>query len=180
MILWGPGGQMWRFDYQEKAWKKFVTSGERPRPACDGSALCYDAKRDVLWMATFVSYQKASGNLWRCDVKTGRIQAMNPAHADSIGKAKGFNSEIRESVYVPTIDLVLFNNFVRGKEVAYDPNQNRWVVLANVNAKFERLGSVSDTLNYDARRDLIWKLSADKDIYVLRLDAKTLVISAEP
>jgi hypothetical protein len=180
VILWGTGGQTWLFDYQEKGWKKFATSGDRPRPACDGSAMCYDAKRDVLWMATFAGYQKPSGNIWRCDVKSGQIQAMNPANADSIGKAKGFSGEIRESLYVPTADIVLFNNFVRGKEVAYDIEKNRWVVLANVNQKLERQGGVSDTLNWDPKRELVWNLNSYKDIYVIRFDPKTLEMSEDP
>jgi hypothetical protein len=180
VVLWGQGGQTWLFDYQARAWKPFPTSGERPRPACDGSAMCYDAKRDVLWIATFAGYQKPSGNIWRCDIKTGVFQAMNPANAETIGKARGFSSEIRESVYVPTADIVLYNQFVKGQEVAYDIEKNRWVVLVNVNPKLERQGGVSDTLNYDARRDLIWNLNSFKDIYVIRLDPKTLVMSDDP
>ena len=181
VILWGQGGQTWLFDYKEKAWKPFKTSGDRPRPACDGSAMCYDGKRDVVWIATFAGYQKPSGNIWRLDVKTGEFKAMGPANADSIGKAKGFNGEIRESLYVPGVDLVLFNNFVQGKQVGYDPEKNRWVVLANVaqNPKLN-LGGVSDTLNWDPRREVVWNLNSYKRISVLKLDPKTLVVSEDP
>jgi hypothetical protein len=179
VVLWSQGGAMFRFDYKERAWMKFPVSGKGPAPQCDGSAMCYDAKRDALWLASFLSYQKASGNLWRCDLKTGQVQAMNPANAASIGLAKGFNSEIRESVYVPTADLVLFNNFVAGQEVAYDPVKNRWVTL-NIRKNLERLGTVSDTLVWDPKRALVWNLNSYKAIYVLRIEPKALVLSDEP
>jgi streptogramin lyase len=130
-------------------------------------------------MASFTNYQKASGNLWRYDMRTGAVEAVNPANAETIGKAKGFNSEIRESVYLPTADLVLFSNFVNGKQVAYDPAKNRWVVL-NIDRRLERQGTVSDTLVYDARRDLVWNLNAYKAIYVLKIDPKALVLSDDP
>lgn len=176
VLMWLDSGKMVRFDYAARAWKTFPLTGKPPRPMTDGSAICYDAKRDALWMATFRDYQKASGNIWRCDLKTGLIEAMNPANAESIGTAKGFNSEIRESVYLPSADLVLFNNFVGGKEVAYDPAKNRWVRL-NIAKNLERLGTVSDTLTWDAKRQLVWNLNADKAIYVLKLDAQALVVS---
>lgn len=180
VILWDAGGQTWLFDHKEKAWKPFKTSGDRPLPAVDGSAMCYDAKRDVLWIATFADWQKPSGNIWRLDVKTGEFKTMNPANTETIGKAKGMNGSIRESVHVPTVDLVLYNNFVNNKNVAYDPSKNCWVVLANV-ASFERhQGGVNDTLNWDPRRELVWDLNIQKDIYVLKLDPKALKISADP
>jgi hypothetical protein len=159
VFLWGQGGQTWLFDYKERAWKKFPSFGKAPAPQCDGSALCYDSKRDVFWMTTFLGYQKPSGNIWRLDMTSGQVQPMHPANAESIGKAKGFNSEIRESVYVPSVELVLYNNFVVGQEVAYDPNKNRWIVLANVKKILDRQGSVSDTLNWDPKRGLIWNLN---------------------
>jgi hypothetical protein len=104
---------------------------------------------------------------------------MKPANAGSLGKAKGFDREIRESVYVPTLDLVLYNNFVAEKQVAYDPERNRWVVLANVNRKLGRQGSVSDTLNWDPKRKLVWNLNAYKEIYVIKLDSQALVIAED-
>jgi hypothetical protein len=131
------------------------------------------------WMASFLGYQKASGNTWRCDLKTGRVEAMHPANAETIGTAKGFNAEIRESAHVPAADLVLFNNFVAGQEVAYDPVRNRWVRL-KIRGGLERLGSVSDTLVWDPKRELAWNLNAYKAICVLKLDPQSLVLSGGP
>lgn len=179
VVLWGRYGQTWLFDYQAREWRRFATSGERPQPVTDGSAMCYDARRDVLWMATFAGYQKPSGNLWRCDVKTGKIEAMNPANTDTIGRANGFDREIRESIYVPTVDLVLFDNFVGGRQAAYDPTNNRWVLL-NIPQNLKKLGHVSGTLVWDPKRELVWNLNSYKDIYVLKIDPQTLTLSDGP
>lgn len=170
VVLWGQGGQTWLFDYPTKAWVPFKTIGKAPAPVTDASALCYDAKRDALWLTTFAAYGKPSGNIWRCDVKTGLIEVMNPANADTIGKAM---RPIRESVYLPTADLVLFNTFVDGRQTAYDPESNRWVTL-NIGAINRRQGTVSDTLTWDARRGVVWNLSSYRTIYVLTLDPTRL------
>ncbi len=167
-------------DVAGRKWKKLpVAGGKIPSPICDGSAICYDSTRDVLWLTPFLGYQKASGNTWRYDMKTGEIAAMSPASAETIGKAKGFNSEIRESVYLPTADLVMYSNFVDGAEVGYDPRENRWVRL-NIAKKLERQGTVSDTLAYDAKRGLVWNLNAYKLIYVLKVDANSILRPNEP
>jgi len=166
-------------DAKAREWRKLPVTGKLPAPQCDGSAICYDSKRDALWLTTFLGYQKASGNIWRYDMKTGAVEAMNPANTEAIGKAKGFNSEIRESVYVPKADIVLYSNFVKGREVAYDPEKNRWAVL-NIAQKLERQGTVSDTLVYDPKRELVWDLNAYKLLYVLRIDPGTLVLADDP
>jgi hypothetical protein len=130
--------------------------------------MCYDSKRDALWLASFHEYQEPSGHIWRCDLATGKVTEFTPANAETIGVAKGFNGEIRESVYVPTLDLVLFNNFVDGGEVAYDPAQNRWTTLA-ITKTDKRHGGVSDTLTWDPKRELVWNLNSYKSIFVLKL-----------
>ncbi len=178
VILWGVYGQTWLFDYKEKAWKPFAVNGKLPSPGCDAATMCYDAKRDVVWMDAG-DYEKPFGNICRLDLKTNKVETLTPANADAIGKAKAMNN-IRESTYVASVDLVLFNNLINGKEVAYDPAKNRWVVLANVTAKQERQGSVSDTLNFDAKRGLVWNLNSYQAIYVLKLDPKTLELSETP
>jgi hypothetical protein len=178
VVVW-VRGYLGLFDVKARAWKGLPVQGRLPAPCCDGSALAYDSKRDVLWMATFAGYQKASGNLWRYDMKTGAVGAVDPANAETVGKAKGFNSEIRESVYLPTADLVLYSNFVNTRQVAYDPGGNRWVVL-NIERRLERQGTVSDTLVWDPKRGLVWNLNAYKLMYVLKIAPKALVLSDDP
>lgn len=178
VVFWGRGF-FGLLDAKTGEWSKLPVKGPLPAPQCDGSAFCYDSRRDALWLTSFTGYQKPSGNIWRYDLKTGIAGALNPVNAETLGKAKGFNSEIRESVYVPGLDLVLYNNLVQGRQVAYDCARNRWVVTS-FKAGLERQGSVSDTLTYDARRGLVWNLNAYKKIYVLRVDAPTVTLSDDP
>jgi hypothetical protein len=178
VILWGQGGQMWLFDYPGKAWKKFPVTGKPPAPVCDGSALCYDSKRDCLWMASKDGYGSRNIRIWRCNVKSGAIEPMTPANGETIGRS--IQGSVRESVYVPTLDAVFFNNIINGKELAYDPEKNRWMLLGTTAGKEIELGTVGDTLNYDVRRDVVWNLGHFKKISVIRLDPKSLVISEDP
>jgi hypothetical protein len=183
VVLWSQGGGLFLFDYQARAWKKLPVVGKPPAPQCDAGAICYDSKREALWMASFLGYQKPSGNIWRYDMKSTQVQAMNPANADSIGKAKGFSGEMRETAWLPKADLVLFNNFVNNRQAAYDPDKNRWVLLnitRDADSKGSGLGGVSLGMRYDAKRDLVWGLSSYKNIFVLKVDPQALVLSEDP
>ena len=106
-----------------------------------------------------------------CGLSSGALLEKRRGLSTSAGVY--FNTEIRESVYLPNADLILFNNFTGGRQIAYDPTGNRWVTL-NIAQNLERLGTVSDTLTWDAKRGLVWNLNAYKAIYVLRPEAATL------
>ncbi len=66
-----------------------------------------------------------------------------------------------------------------GADQGWDPAKHLRV-LANVNQKLERQGGVSDTLNWDPKRELVWNLNSYKDIYVIKFDPKTLEMSEDP
>ncbi len=172
-IVWTPGffGVM---DVKAREWKKLPVVGKLPRSVTDGSALTYDRKRDCVWIFSHRDYQRPEGQVWQYDMKSGVVKQMDPAGRASFDAPKGLK-EIRESVYVPTADLVLLNNFIGDTEVAYDPVANRWLLL-HVARSQERLGTVSDTLIYDTKRDLVWNLNAYKLVYVLKLDRASLQI----
>ena len=176
VVVWTPG-YFGLLDVKAREWKKLPVAGptKLPRSMTDGSGLAYDAKRDCIWFASHDDYQKPSGQMWQYDMKTGLVKAMDPGGKSALVGNKGF-MEIRETVWLPKLDLVLFNNFVTGGEVAYDPTRNRWVRL-DIARNQERLGTVSDTLMYDPKRDLVWNWNAYKLMYVLKLDPATLAIS---
>ena len=88
-------------------------------------------------------------------------------------------NSMNNSNHTRILDSIL-SNFVNNKEVAYDPEKNRWVALSNVTKKLERQGSVCDTLSWDPKRELVWNLNAYKDIYVIQFDPKTLELSEDP
>ncbi len=177
VIVWTPGffGVM---DVKARQWKPLPVTGKLPRSVTDGSALTYDRKRDCVWIFTHTDYQKPSGQVWQYVLKTGVLTAMDPAGRAPFAAPKGLK-EIRECVYIPAADLVLLNNFIDGKEMAYDPAANRWVLLS-IPRNQERLGTVSDTLVYDSRRKLVWNLNSYKAVYVLKLDRTTLKIEDAP
>jgi hypothetical protein len=50
------------------------------------------------------------------------------ADCKNMENAKWMTS-IRESLYVPKLDLLLFNIFNDNKQVAYDPTGDRWATL---------------------------------------------------
>ena len=53
VVVW-VRGYLGLLDVKARAWKPLPVKGKLPAPCCDGSALAYDSKRDVLWMATFI------------------------------------------------------------------------------------------------------------------------------
>ena len=173
VVVWTPGfsGLM---DVKAREWRRLPVEGKLPASMTDGSALTYDAKRDCIWILTHINYQKPSGQIWQYDLASGKVTAFEPDGRMTLLSAKGVN-EMRECVYVPQLDLVLFNNFIDGQELAYDPVKNRWVGLG-IPKNQERLGTVSDTLMLDTKRNLVWNLNAYKLVYVLRLDAASLTI----
>lgn len=181
VVCRAKGGYFGILDLEERKWKKLPLKGKFYHPQTDGSGLCYDSKRNVVWMGSLAGYQKVSGKIWRYDMETGTAEELVPKNIDSIGRIKNAFRTIREIVYLPKMDLLLFNNFLGGKQVAYDPEQNSWVLLEVARdpkgAKvLKALGGVSIGLMYDARRDLVWAQSSSRNMMVIKIDSKTVKI----
>ena len=156
-----------------RKWAKLPIKGKFPRVVHgDENAICYDAKRDCLWLMAADGYSKPNGQLWRYDMKSGEVKTMSPAGMKTIG----VKIRPRESVYLPMLDLVLYNGFYQDRQIAYDPAKNRWVTL-NVKKAFKDLGGVSIGLMFDPRRDLVWAMSSAQRMYVLKIDPKSLELS---
>jgi hypothetical protein len=171
-------------------WKKLPVGGKLATTAkCDQGVLVWDSKRDVLYMSN-------AGNgvrqLWRYDMKTGAAELLKPGGSDTIARDKTFVGRARESVYIPELDLVLFNNFeggnqnAAGRQIAYDPAKNRWVLLgvsrpASKKAKKNPIlwlgAQSSSTIVYDSKRKLVWGFCQYRKTFVLKLDPETLTVS---
>lgn len=176
VIGWHPGF-FGLLDVARRAWTNLAYTGAMPWPATDGTAAVYDSRRDAIWLAPFAGYQKPSGQIWRYDMKSGAVAAMNPAGQEEIGKGPAFmKKSVRETVYLPQADLVLFNNFMQDRMVAYDPAKNRWCLTSIVKCPGE-LGGVSIGMMYDARRNLVWAQSNSQRMYVLKVDTATLTLA---
>ncbi len=171
VVVWTPGffGIM---NVKARAWEKLPLTGKLPSSMTDGSALTYDAQHDCIWISSHTNYQKPAGQIWKYDMKSGEVKAMDPAGRGVFPESKGVR-EMRECAYLPKLDLVLFNNFINDRELAYEPAKNRWVLL-NIPKTLERMGTVSDTLVYDSKRDLVWDLNSYKAVYVIKVDGASL------
>jgi hypothetical protein len=174
VVVWTRG--YWGLlDAEARTWKKLPVKGKLPRIVHgDENAIAYDSKRDCLWLMAADGYQKMNGQVWRYDMKDGAVKPMDPAHM----KTLGVKVRPRESVYLPRPDLVLYNAFAGGRQVAYDPAKNRWVVL-NVKKTQKDLGGVSIGLMVDPKRGLVWAMSSAQRMFVLRIDPETLTLSEE-
>lgn len=72
------------------------------------------------------NYTTANGQIWRYDMTIGEVTALNPKNQQTIGTSM---RGIREAVYIPKLDLVLVNNFLDNQQIAYDPENNSFVLL---------------------------------------------------
>ena len=174
VVVW-TRGYVGLLDVKARTWKKLPVKGKFPRSVHgDENAITYDSKRDCLWLMAATGYGKPNGQMWRYDMKTTEVKAMSPAGMKPIGVA----IRPRESVYLPKLDLVLYNGFYKDRQIAYHPAKNRWVA-SNIKKAFKDLGGVSIGLMHDPKRDLVWAMSAAQRMYVLRIDGKTLTQSEE-
>jgi len=172
VVCWDRG-YFGLLDVPHRRWKKLPVTGKLPRVVHgDENAVTYDARRDVLWLLAADGYQKPNGQVWRYEMRTGVVRAMDPAGM----KAVGMKVRPRESVYLPKQDLVLHNAFAENRQIAYEPARNRWVTLPIAKAHKD-LGGVSIGLMYDPKRDLVWAMAAGQRMYVLSINAETTAIS---
>jgi hypothetical protein len=167
---------------EARAWKKLETGGKLP-PVVHGdeNAICFDSRRKMVWLFAADGYGKPSGRVWRYDPETGAVEEIEAANRDSVGK----RFRLRESAYVPELDLVVHNGFLGERQVAWSPEKSSWVLLetgfdpAKAKDLKKRLGGVSIGLMYDARRSLLWAMGGGRRMFVLRLDPGTLEITSD-
>jgi hypothetical protein len=172
------------FDVGKRKWKRLPLKGRLGTGFFHGdeNTMTYDPKRNVIWLtaANRSGRKGTNGQVWRYDMKTGTASALNPRNMDTIGKQA---YPMRETVYVPGIDMVLTNDLIAGKQAAYDPAKNRWVLLGikrqSVRDVNKQLGGVSLGMTYDSKRKLIWGLTLFSRVFVLRLDPGTLKIEEQ-
>jgi Galactose oxidase, central domain len=176
IYLW-TAGKLRLFNEKARTWKNVKVSGKLPRPSCDCYAITYDTKRDVIWLTSHNRRKPRGGleNIWRFDIKTSTVVALDPKQHEQIG---GKFRSTRESVYLPKLDLLVFNNFIDGQQAAYDIEKNTWRLLGiskPKNKAFRSLGHVGGGgLVYDARRDLVWATTVYRTMFVIKIDSQAL------
>ncbi|QDU95442.1 Kelch repeat-containing protein [Lignipirellula cremea] len=167
-------------------WQELETSGDDlPTPITDGATMTFDEARQQLLLTTTrgESGVEHSGQVWSCDLKSGKVQKRNPAGREAI-VGKRF---AREAVLLPDQNLVMFGYLIQAGERApfYDIEKNRWLAAAVPGSSFfnrpETGASVDLGLHYDQARQLVWgvlcRLKGDGDVQVLKVGSD---LSLEP
>lgn len=166
---------LFRFDAKASRWQKLPWNG----PAfggiyCDGHSLCYDSKRDCLWLAN-------DKTLMRYDLATGTAAKVDVQKPKALGQFIFWGEE----VYLPGADLILLMNLFKrpdGKlmNIAWDPNDHKfyWADLQFVEhgkpVEFKQPPfSWSDALNYDPElKLLVLNNSSARKVWLMKFDRK--------
>ncbi|MGQ9662943.1 MAG: kelch repeat-containing protein [Kiritimatiellia bacterium] len=159
---------LYRFVWQEQSWKKLPWNGPSFGGAwCDGHALCYDSKRDCLWMA--------HKNIFRYDMKTGAVEKLDVVQPKRLGQWALW----REQVHIPEADLILLMRRFKiegGREtnVAFDPESKKYY---EVELEFEggkpRELSWSAALHYDGKLGIAILHDGFSGVWALKFDRKS-------
>jgi hypothetical protein len=100
--------------------------------------------------------------------QTGMVSDIIPTNNNTITGVDRF----RESVYLPDLDIILYQAEIGGNKVIYDCTANEWK-LVNI-PKGSGVGgtdSRSSGYMYDAKRGIIWDSETNCQTYALKLTA---------
>jgi galactose oxidase-like protein len=169
---------LYRFDAKAGAWKRLPWKGPQIRSIwCDGSAVCYDSKRDCLWTAD-------SKSIVRYDFATGTSQKVAVKKPKAVGRWMLWG----EQVYLPDADLILIMRAFKkpdGKlaNIAWSPADKKYyfVELPYISggkpAKLGRGFGWHDALKYDPKLKLVLlNNSSARRVWALKFDPKTAKI----
>jgi hypothetical protein len=167
---------LFRLDAKRERWQRLPWTGPPfGRIWCDGHGLCYDAKRDCLWLAN-------DKTVVRYDLATGRAQALKVKKPAAIGRWMLWS----EQVYLPDADLILLMRLF-GKpdgglaNVAWSPKDARyyWVDLPFVSGDRpvtfgENPFSWHDAIRYDPKLQLVLiNNSRARRVWGMKFDRET-------
>ena len=175
VYVWTPGA-LRLFDEKNRKWRRVKVTGKLSSPMTCKGALQYDSKRNALWMMRGKGWTKKGVNLWKLELGTMVVEPVKAGGQEVPSKIDKF----RESAYLPEADLIVMHNFVDHKQVAFDPEERKWLRLNIPQPKpyngYSRpwRGVEDNGLVYDANRGLLFFLSMYQKMYVLKLDFKTL------
>jgi len=122
VVYWDGNGNLHIYDVKARSWTKLpVKGGKLPAAYCDTGGICYDSKRDCLWLGH-------GGPMTRYDMKTGEVTTGETPP----GKPAGVY--LRGAAYLPELDLVLSAGRQAGEggaggNLAYDIEGKKWIGL---------------------------------------------------
>jgi Galactose oxidase, central domain len=166
-------------DTAKGEWKNLVKSGKTaifPIAYGDRHGMCYDSKRDRLYMFHFGL--KGKHKIAVYDFKTAKAEVIEPKGA------KGFPAGAsvgREPVYVPGQDVVFIASRAKGGPVTllFDPATNAWLSMSPKFDKDKRGRAVrpghgvGTGVMWDPGRKLLWASDARGSIFAMKFDRKT-------
>ncbi len=167
VVCWASGA-LYLFDAKAGSWRKLpLTGGKIGAAYGDRTGMCYDSKRDCLWLSS------GGAPMMRYDVKSGALTVL---------KNKGAVVFMRETVYVPEIDMLL--NMMRWKNgkmagnLAFDIEAGKWVGLdlpfegKNQYISSRQYWAVTDSrsLHYDPTYKVALFFYTWKEVGALRLE----------
>jgi len=164
---------LFRFNAKEEKWDRLPWKGTRtPGMWCDGSSMCYDSKRDCLWIAP-------GNRILRYDLGTGKAQTLRVTPPKALGRRALY----AEQVYLPDGDLILLMRIFSGPDgklgnVAWSPEDEKyyWTGIKYVDngktvAFKKNPFGFSDALKYDPKLKLVLlNNSSNRKVWALRFD----------
>jgi hypothetical protein len=163
----------WLFSPDSLQWRLLPKTGTLPGYYADNSGLAYDSRRDRVIIVE--GAWNTLAQVWSYDFATGTAARVFPA--DSL-LATG-NDHYRESAYLPTLDLIVFQITKPGGLLTYDCAANRWKVTAMSNIP-PALDDRGGSLMYDVRRNLLWSNDHYLRTYVMRPDSNLTPTEKKP
>ena len=163
------------FDAKSGIWTNLPLTGGKPGVAYgDSTGMCYDAKRNCLWLSN------GGDPMMRYDMADGTLTTIP-------GKGRP-GCFMRETVYVPEVDMLVSDMRVQGEgaagNLAYDIENQKWVGLdLSFSDKDQRLPQKdngywpfigSRSLHYDPVLKLLIFFYTDTEIALARLDKASL------
>jgi hypothetical protein len=178
VVFWGRGdgrvnGDLKLFNYSAKKWELLpIKGGGVPVAFGDTGGMCYDSKRDSIWLAHF-------GSPMLCyDMKTGNL-------TQDSNTGKPANIYMRGTAYIPEIDMLLNVGRVTSADgqvgnLAYDIQNKKWVGiqfpcsdgLPRVNDK--PYSEINLSLYYDEKLKLLIFHSNEMEVLVARINKTSL------
>ncbi len=176
-VLWFRGS-LSVFDAKTGAWRKLPLTGAKlPGAYGDRSGVCYDSKRDCLWLAYLGS------PMFRYDFKDGKLTSLACPPPDKVF--------MRETAYVPELDMVVSvarNQSADGGagNLAYDISAGKWVLAAlgfadaKPHLSRSHLTHISDGLHYDPLYKVLLINRNNHQVLVARPEKKSLKLFGAP
>ena len=174
-VQWGSG-KLFLYDKKTGTWRRLPVKGKLGGAYCDSTGICYDSKRDCLWLSG------RGSPMFRYDFKGGKLTRLSCPRP-----AKAF---VRETVYVPELDMVLCVSRNRGDggagNLAYDISAGKWVLIgtgpanAKLNVSKSWQSHVSDGLHYDPAYKVVIHHRNTHSVLVMRPEKKSLKIFEAP